>query len=86
MTCPACLLCELLFPVSLQFNSADCEDSLQGKGLDAAAAAVRVSGLELGGLAGSLSAGAPPSPTLPCLLALPCPALPCPACPALHTY
>jgi len=31
--------------------------SLQGKGLDAAAAAVRVSGLELGGLAGSLSAG-----------------------------
>ncbi len=30
---------------------------LQGKGLDAAAAAVRVSGLELGGLAGSLSAG-----------------------------
>lgn len=31
---------------------------IKGKGLDAAAAAVRVSGLELGGLAGSLSAGA----------------------------
>ena len=30
---------------------------LQAKGLDTAAAAVRVSGLELGGLAGSLSAG-----------------------------
>ena len=34
---------------------------LQAKGLDTAAAAVRVSGLELGGLAGSLSAGKCPA-------------------------
>ena len=38
-------------------NVVKCYVIVQSKGLDTAAAAVRVSGLELGGLAGSLSAG-----------------------------
>ena len=41
----------------LRFVEQQPTHALQSKGLDTAAAAVRVSGLELGGLAGSLSAG-----------------------------
>lgn len=56
------VLCNLTYSQTLAWPVRHPQDLvhaavLQAKGLDTAAAAVRVSGLELGGLAGSLSAG-----------------------------